>query len=282
MSVEFVRPGHKAGVVMMAIGLIGIVVSILAGVFGWRLVDELAQSVDTSLTISEEALAAVDDTIHVARSAVETVSRGVETVETSLGDASGTLAEIGGLFDEVRTVASDQLPSSISSVRGALPPLIESGAVLTDALNAISVFGITVGPVEPIETPLRTIDAELLKLEERLRSQADALAAVATDFDAFALTAAELEASMAAIDADLDTAVELLAAYDTTAGRAEEAVMATRLQVEQAASTARALVVVLAVLFGLAQVAPVYIGYLARRPIDGDPRVEDVTAGAGT
>ncbi len=280
MSVEFVRPGRNAGAVMMAIGLIGIVVSILAGVFGWRLVDELSQSVETSLTISEEALAAVDDTIHVAVGAVETVSEGVATVETSLGDASGTLGEIGGLFDEVRTVASDELPRSISSVRGALPPLIRSGAALTDALNAISVFGISVGPVEPIETPLRSIDADLLELEDRLRSQADALAGVATDFDAFAQTAQELEASLAAIGADLETAVELLAAYDATAGRAEETVAATRLQVEQAASAARTLVVVLVALFGLAQVAPIYIGYLARRPIDRRPRVEDVTAGS--
>ncbi len=279
MAAEFARPHRRAGAALMAIGITGFVVAALAGVLGWRLIGEMATSVETSLTLGEEALVAIDDTIHVARSAVETVSEGVGTVDDSLGNASATLGDIGGLFDEVRSIASEELPNSIASVRRALPPLIESGALLTETLEAISRFGIGVAPVEPIESPLRAIDSELLELEERMRSQADALSGVTTDFDDFARTATQLQESMAAIDADLDRAVAVLASYDTTAGQAEQAVAATRSQVERGASTARALVVALTVLFGLAQLAPIYLGYLARRPVEPNRQPEYVVAG---
>ncbi len=77
-----------AGSALTAIGIIGIVLSIVIGILGWRLIGDLGNAAEQSLALSAEALITIDRTIVVVRETVGTLGDGLATVEGSLGDAS--------------------------------------------------------------------------------------------------------------------------------------------------------------------------------------------------
>ena len=253
-----------AGTVLVAIGVVGIVLSIVIGILGWRLIGDLGNAAEQSLNLSGEALITIDQTIVVVRETVETLGDGLATVEGSLGDASTTLENASELFDVTADVAATDLPESIASVRQALPPLISSAESITDAIGALSIFGINTGPTQPLAEPIIEIQSNLTQLEERLRTQAGAITAIATDFDSFSGDASDLANNVGQMNRDLAEAESLLVDYETTTANARGAIETTQAEVARTMATARATVVVLAILFGLSQAAPIVMGRVLR------------------
>lgn len=253
-----------AGTVLTAIGIIGVALSIAIGILGWRLVGDLGSAAEQSLNLSGEALITIDRTIGVVRETVGTLGDGLATVEGSLGDASTTLESASDLFDVTADVAATDLPESIASVRQAMPPLISSAESITDAIGALSIFGINTGPTQPLAEPIIEIEANLSQLEERLRTQAGAITEIAADFDSFSGDASDLAENVGQMNRDLAEAESLLVDYATTTANARGAIEATQTEVSKAVSTAKATVVVLAILFGLTQAAPIMMGRMLR------------------
>lgn len=254
----------QAGTVLTAVGVIGIVLSIAMGILGWRLVGDLGSSAEQSLKLSGEALITIDRTIVVVRETVGTLGDGLATVEGSLSDASTTLENASDLFDVTADVAATDLPESIASVRQALPPLITSAESITDAIGALSIFGINTGPTQPLAEPIIEIETNLAQLEERLRTQAGAITEIGSDFDSFSADANDLANNVGQMNRDLAEAEALLVDYETTAANARGAIETTQTEVSRTVSTARATVVVLAILFGLSQAAPIMMGQILR------------------
>ena len=121
----------------------------------------LGNTAEQSLDLSAEALITIDRTIVVVRETVGTLGDGLATVEGSLRDASTTLENASNLFDVTADVAATDLPESIASVRQALPPLISSAESITDAIGALSIFGIDTGPTQPLAEPIIEIQSNL-------------------------------------------------------------------------------------------------------------------------
>ena len=258
-------PGPSlAGTMLTAIGVVGIVLSIVIGILGWRLIGDLGSAAEQSLNLSGAALTTIDRTIVVVRETVGTLGDGLATVEGSLGDASTTLENASDLFDVTADVAATDLPESIASVREALPPLISSAESITDAIGALSIFGINTGPTQPLAEPIIEIETNLFQLEERLRTQAGAITEIASDFDTFSGDARDLANNVGQMNRDLAEAESLLADYETTTANARGAIETTQAEVVRTVSTARATVIVLAIMFGLSQAAPIMMGRVLR------------------
>lgn len=230
--------------------------AVVIGVLGWRFVDQIEESAQASLILTEEALDSIDATITAARSTAETMAGGIRTAEQSLGDASGTLESIGSLFGEAGDIASGDLPDSVASIRSALPPLIESTTALNQTLETLQFFGIDVVAAEPLSAPLQEMDRDLTELESRLRDQEAVFADVESDFSGFAESSTSLATTLAEVRADLAASSVLLDAYASTAEAADASVAQTRADVERSAATARWLIVAVGVLFALAQAGP--------------------------
>ncbi len=258
-------PGPSlAGTMLTAIGVVGIVLSIVIGILGWRLIGDLGSAAEQSLNLSGAALTTIDRTIVVVRETVGTLGDGLATVEGSLGDASTTLENASDLFDVTADVAATDLPESIASVRAALPPLISSAESITDAIGALSIFGINTGPTQPLAEPIIEIETNLSQLEERLRTQASAITEIASDFDSFSGDATDLADNVGQMKRDLAEAESLLADYESTTANARGAIETTEAEISRTVSTARATVIVLAIMFGLSQAAPIMMGRVLR------------------
>lgn len=253
-----------AGTILTAIGIVGIILSIAVGILGWRLIGDLGSAAEQSLNLSGEALITIDQTIVVVRETVGTLGDGLDTIEGSLEDASTTLENASDLFDVTADVAATDLPASIASVRQALPPLITSAESITDAIGALSIFGISTGPTQPLAEPIIEIERNLTQLEERLRTQAGSITAIATDFESFSGDAADLATNVARMNSDLSEAEKILLDYETTAANARGAIETTQDDLSRTVSTARATVVVLSILFALSQAAPITMGRVLR------------------
>lgn len=253
-----------AGTVLTAVGVIGMVLSIAMGILGWRLIGDLGSSAEQSLKLSGEALTTIDRTIVVVRETVGTLGDGLATVEGSLSDASTTLENASDLFDVTADVAATDLPESIASVRRALPPLISSAESITDAIGALSIFGINTGPAQSLAEPILEIETNLSQLEERLRTQAGAITEIGSDFDSFSADANDLANNVGQMNRDLAEAEALLVDYETTTANARGAIETTQTDVSRTVSTARVTVIVLAILFGLSQAAPIVMGRILR------------------
>lgn len=256
--------GERSGKLLTAIGVVGIVLSIIVGVLGWRLIGDLGATAEQSLTLSGEALITIDRTIKVVGDTVGTLSAGMGTVEGSLYDASTTLENAGALFAVTAEIAETDLPASIASLRQALPPVISSAESITDAIGALSLFGINTGPTTPLAEPIREIEANLIQLEDRLRAQASAISDISRDFDEFAGDASTLADNVGQMNRDLAEAESLLIDYETTTANAREAIEQTRSDVARTVSTSRATLIILAILFGLSQATPILVGRFVR------------------
>ncbi len=250
--------------ILTAIGSIGIVLSVMVGILGWRLIGDLGSAAEQSLTLSGEALITIDRTIAVVGDTVGTLSDGLGTVESSLDGAALTLENASALFAVTADVAETDLPESIASVRQALPPLISSAESITDAIGALSLFGINTGPTQPLAEPIQEIETNLSQLEERLRTQASAISSISSDFQSFSDDANALADNVGQMNEDLAEAEALLVDYETTTTNARGAIETTQEDVARAVSTSRATLIVLAVLFGLSQAAPILVGRFLR------------------
>ena len=269
---------RRRGRLLITVGVIGVLIAVAIAGLGWQLTGQISRGAVASLDLSADALSSVDDTISIVRDTVGSVSDGVSTLRVSVGDASGTLGNAGELFDSTATIASEDVVGSIESVRSALPPLISSAQVLDGVLDALGSFGIANDRTQPIDAPLQDINDDLLILETRLSQQAGVLEGIATDFATFASSADELEDNLAAIDDDLVEARSILDGYEQTADMAEATIASTREQIDQGVATARTLVIAVASLFALGQIAPITIGRMA---IDRPESIDAVTTDRG-
>src|SRR5687767_6999502 len=111
------------GKAMIAIGVLGIVVSIAGVIIGNRLVSQVEESVDDSLVLTGDALAAVDDSIALTATTVDTLRTGVGTLTTTLDAVRSSVERTATALDNSTEFLSGSLPESLDAVASVLPTI---------------------------------------------------------------------------------------------------------------------------------------------------------------
>jgi hypothetical protein len=259
---------RRAGRALVAVGVFGVLASVVGVVVGWRLVTELDTAVGRSLTLTSEALVALESSVEVAEGALVLIDTGLASTETTTRDVSAALEEGEELFDATATLTEDQIATSLEAVEGTLPSLIEVAGVIDRTLSALSALplGPAYDPQVPFDESLRGLQSELDGLPEDLRAQADLIRGAGGSLATVRDGTGDIADSLAELQTALSASAELLGEYTATAGQARELVTESEASLEAQLRLARALICTLGLVLASGQLVPLGAGWLLLHP----------------
>ena len=269
-SVRKTRPRDQStGRLLFAIGITGLVLSLVAGVAGWVLVDAAVDSISDTLALSDDALVSLADTIDVASDVLEATGGGLEAVQLAMADldiALGTTAEVLTEFD---TILAETVPAGIDALQGPLGTLATTTGVIADVLSGLAFFGIDFQPDTAPDESIADIRAELTELSAQLRRPEARLGRVADDLNAVTSNLVTVETQLAELVGSVGEADTILSDYQSTTNQALELIAAAQADLDQRRILARMLVLLVAALFIVGQAVPIVLG--RRMMADGPP-----------
>lgn len=248
------------GRLLVGVGVAGLVLSVVAAVAGWYLVDGAVDSIDDSLALTDEALVALSDTIEVAGQALGSTAGGLAAVENATRDLDTALATTADVLGELDLVLAEVVPSGVDSIRRPIGTLALTTRLITDVLGGLALFGVDFNPENGLEDSVAEIDDELAALAAQLRNPDARLARVGDDFAAISDDLAALQRELTILAGSIDGANALLTDYEVTTERATILVDTSRAELASRRTLARSLVILLAALIALGQIAPIAVG----------------------
>lgn len=255
-------PGdRRAGTVMQLIAVIGVVVSITAGIVGWTFLTDLDRNLDQSLAIGADAAAALGDTIDVADQVVVDLDAGLEDLLAILDTVAGTTGQTGDMAETAADVAG-RLPAAFDDIDVALGTVERLSGTIDGALRALS--RVPLGPDYEPDEPLPDAIADLRAAFEPIGTDLDELS---TTLDSFAGQTGDLAGEVEAVRGDVEQtrqslvdSQDLLDRYRDTASEAERLAISSRGDFDRSLGWARIAVVALAAFAVIAQFVPWWLG----------------------
>jgi hypothetical protein len=220
------RPDIERGTgrVLVVLGVVGLVLALITTLVAWLLVDQVFDSLEESLILTDEALVAVADTVGVAEDVLSATATGLESVSVVIGDVEEGLAATERVLGEADTMLGETVPAAIDAIRLPLPALITSTDVITRVLNGLPFVGDSVVPEPPPADSLRTIDEELADLARQLRDPSVRLAVVGGQFADVRQELGRTGETLDFLVQTVETAEVVLAGYETAASSASRIV----------------------------------------------------------
>jgi hypothetical protein len=254
------------GRALVAIGTVGVVVTLVATVVGMRLIGSLDRALADSVGVAAEAIDALGATVELAGETTTRLTVTLRRTATTTRDLSAALSDAEGVLRATADISDEQVAGSVAGVEDALPALVQVATVIDRTLSALSAipFGPDYDPEEPLDTSLRTVQAELDGLPEALREQAELIRDASRDLRTARVGTAAIADDLDGLVTTLERSTELIAQYEATAGEARELVAAEDLSGQLMA--ARVLLLILGVTVALGQLLPLGAGWLLLRP----------------
>lgn len=246
---------------MVGAGVVGLVGSLLATVLGFVLLGRVERSLRESLSVTEEAVAAFEDTLVLADQLVTDVG-------TALGSTRDTLAAVqaslGPSADALQQSAAvlEVLPGRLGQVDAGLDRLVGPAQALDQALGNLDRLGLGLS-----YDPTNGLSAQIAALSTALDGLPTDVADISEDLGNVALAAQDLETALEQLLADVDTINDRLGAseslveeYQETAGEAALLATNARRDLSRDIGLMRVLVVFVGLAVAAGQAVPLWTG----------------------
>lgn len=256
----FGRRSTSFGWALIAIGVVGIIATLVAVFFGLRLVDRTGDTLTRSLSLTADAVETIEETIAVSADSIELAGDGLETLTDSVAGAQQSFVNAGQLLDDTADALATDVPDSIEAIRATMPALIRSAELLDGALGALSFVGVDYAPETPPADSLRNVETGLTEVADRLRAGAGQLDTVGDNFSGLSADAVTLTSTLEDLTTNLERADAVLDGYAATAEETAALVAQAAADLEQQRSEGRFIVLLLGVVLGLGQVVPILLG----------------------
>ncbi len=246
---------------MLAVGLVGLVATVIVIALGLRLVDRTGATLAHSLELTAEAVGTVDATIDVAADSIETAADGLATLSTAVADTESSLGSAGRLLQETGSALSEDVPASIDAIRDTLPSLIQSAELLDAALATLSVFGVEFTPPTPPGESLRRVENSLAGIADRLRENAEDTTNLGEGLEGLSGGAGVLADQLDRLQESLQQAEQLLDGYSATTTRTAALVEQTSADLDAQRAEGRLIVLLAGLVIALGQTVPLAIAW---------------------
>lgn len=207
----------RLGRTFTRIGIFGLIAALVAGTIGTAVVWSVVNSMDRSLTVTANAVAAADDTVRLAAETVTIVSESFDTLVPAANLAAGSFEDAGAVIADSSQVVTVDVPDALDSVLDAMPAIESVAGIIDTTLGALAFFGADYEPDVPFDQAVAEVAEAIKPLPALLRAQADPLDRLATDFEEFGTASAAMARDLTAVQTQFDEASLLLTAYATTA-----------------------------------------------------------------
>jgi uncharacterized protein YoxC len=253
------------GVLMLVVGIVGIVFSVAGIPIGWRVVDQTAAGLEETLLLVSRSLDAVEANLVQAKTMLEGVNQGLDTVVTTATDAGQVLESIGSLLDGVSETVGEDVPKAIDSVQSTISQVAAAARAVDTTLGALSrissFLGINVDAATPLEEPVREIGSVLDDLSDDITSLEDDLDTTAGHLETSGEDAQHIAEDLAVLNEDLGGFVALLDEHIAIVRDASSAVHQTQATVGRWRVAVKAGIGFILIWVGLSQVTPLYVGW---------------------
>jgi methyl-accepting chemotaxis protein len=250
----------RLGRTFTRIGTFGLIAAVVAGTIGTAVVWSVVNSMDRSLTVTANAVAAADDTVRLAAETVSIVSESFDALVPAANLAAGSFEDAGAVITDSSQVITVDVPDALDSVLDAMPAIESVAGIVDTTLGALAFFGADYEPDVPFDEAVAEVADAIEPLPGLLRAQADPLDRLATDFEDFGVASAAMAQDLAAVQAQLDEASLLLTEYATTAADASLVVADIRDNLSWQRWLMVGGIVLLSLAFAALQIVPLTLG----------------------
>ena len=255
------RTTLRAGRLMVAVGVVGMVLAVLGMIIGWMFVGQLASASEDSLDVTLQSLNAVEDTIDLADDVLVSTADGVEALAGTLSAVSGSFDAGTQAIDDVAGLAESVGPS-IENATSTVRALEGIGDDIDSVLNALS--SIPFGPDYNASRGLGETFAQLADDLEVLPGELNSTASSLTEFTGSAADVQqELDAltmSVESISDDLSDTGALVDQYRSSVVDARAVAVDANDDLDNGVALMRLLLIAggITLLFG--QIVPLWLG----------------------
>jgi uncharacterized membrane protein len=277
------------GVAMLLVAIAGLSLSIGGVIVTDRVLNEIEQSLDTTLRLAVDSLETVGETLALTRETADQVSTGLSTASVTAINVSQAIDDTQPLVEQVTQVVTEDVPDSLSAVERAVPNIAVAAGAIHDTLAVLDSFqadrrilgvpirldlGIEYNPSVPLdETVLELGDIlgdvpdSLRALDVNLYLANESLLLIGQNVESMAEDLLLIEGSIGQIEPMLDDYLKLVT--DTS-----DLIRQTRANLAQKLQMTRLIITIVLIWIGLNQIVPIYLG---RRLLWGQRRGEDVS-----
>ena len=264
------------GWLLLAIGLSGIILSMMGVISGRRLIDSIGQSLQNNLTLTVESLDTVRETLILTKSTVAQLDTGLDTAEEAASNVSLALAETGPMLVQGSRVVTEDVPESIETLQNSMPALIEVSGAIDSTLRTLSAFGVDrtilgiplsfdlgvdYDPEVPFDQSVLELSESLEGMPEQLRGLEDVIGTTNDNLLVISQDLARLSGDLEEMNSTMDEIEPLIDDYLTIVTDVGDNTRQSRLLLSQQLEQAKLVLTIIMVWFGLLQLAPIYLGW---------------------
>ncbi len=264
------------GIIMMVIGLVGVAVSILGGMGTRQVVDDIAAGIDNSLALVSASLDTINDTFLLTRQLVGQATETLDTVNESATNLSQTINQTRPLIDQVGDISAGTVPDGIESVQAAIPNIAEVAATIDTTMRLLSDFqvnqrilgvpirfdlGIQYDPSVPFDETILAMGDSLEGLPAQLRSLRIYLNVTNNNLQTISDDVRQIAGDLKTINKSVAEVQPLLDDYITIVTEVNDNIRVSRANLTDQFEDIKTGLLVFFIWLGLAQAAPLYLGF---------------------
>lgn len=255
------RANRRAGRLMVAVAVVGLVVSVTGTFVAWRLVGEINSSTRDTLGVTIETIDSVENSIDLAdqvlgasADTIETGAATLDAVAESFDSATGVVGEV----DDLTTTVGPALADAATTLRR----LEGVGATIDDLLGGLSSipFGPDYRPEQGLGDTLGDLAADIEDLPAEFLQTSEDL----QDFEASLVDlereVTRLSADIGDVSARLEGSDAIIDGYRSNVSDARAVALSTRDDLDGDVALMRLLLVIGGINLAIAQIVPYWIG----------------------
>lgn len=279
------------GIVILATGVLGIILSIAGIIAGRRLVDSMGQGLQSNLTTTLDSLETVKETLILTKLTVGQLSEGLSTVEDTMDNVSIAIDDTRPLLQQSSSVTTEQLPASIEAFQETMPALVEVAGTIDDTLRTLDAFnvrrsilgipldfdlGVEYDPEVPFDESVSDLGASLEGVPQQLRSLRQHIETTNDNLRTMSRNVSSISSDLGTINSSISRVEPLLDEYIAIITELSDSTRQARLLLQRQIGQVKFVLTVAMIWLGLTQIAPLYLGWelaTGRRP--GHPEEEE-------
>jgi prefoldin subunit 5 len=264
------------GIIMIAIGVSGLLLSFAGLLAGHRLVDNIGAGLEANLTLTIESLDTVNETLLLSKDTVGQMNEALLAVEETADNVVIAIDDTQPLLEQASQVTTEDVPESIEAFQDTLPALTDVAATIDDTLRTLSSFGfersilgvplgfdlgIDYDPEVPFDQSVEDLGQSLEGLPEDLRSLKMHLDQTNRNLSMIGNNIDTISGNLSTINETVSEVEPLIDDYLLIVTDLSDSARQTRSFVTQQLDQVKVIVTIASIWLGLTQFAPIYLGW---------------------
>ena len=283
------------GLLMLLVGIAGLVIAGAAAYFANQAIDTVVGGLNSTVDMLGTTVDTSTASLENVKATLTETGATLETVSATASNAAITLSDTQPLLEQMTTLTTDTLPTSLEAVNAAVPNRAGIAGSIDATLTRLSDFkfqrtiatvpisfdlGINYAPEEPFDKAVLKIGESLVDVPGQLRALENSLQTSVTNIGAVSENIADLSGNITDINTTVQQYIPLLDQYIGVLNQTAASLDNTRAQINANLGTIKWVATGLMAWFALYQIVPLYVGYrmLSDKVVEGtfEERVDEM------